>query len=65
MKTKNVQMSESYLAGMLLAVVGGFLDAYTYILEAIYLRGAVLDSPIALFNIFGASMQMSQKKGTF
>ncbi|WP_243154839.1 YoaK family protein [Clostridium thermarum] len=33
MKTKNVQMSESYLVGMLFAVVGGFLDAYTYILR--------------------------------
>lgn len=33
MKTENTQMSESYLMGMLLAVIGGFLDAYTYILR--------------------------------
>ena len=33
MKTKSVQMSESYLIGALLAVAGGFLDAYTYILR--------------------------------
>ncbi len=29
--TKSKQMSESYLIGALLAVVGGFLDAYTYL----------------------------------
>lgn len=28
---KNKQMSEAYMLGALLAVVGGFLDAYTYI----------------------------------
>lgn len=33
MKIQNVQMSESYLIGALLAVTGGFLDAYTYILR--------------------------------
>jgi uncharacterized membrane protein YoaK (UPF0700 family) len=33
METKNVQMSESFLIGMLLAIAGGFLDAYTYILR--------------------------------
>jgi uncharacterized membrane protein YoaK (UPF0700 family) len=33
MKTQNFQMSESYLIGMLLAVTGGFLDVYTYILR--------------------------------
>ena len=34
------QMSESFLIGTLLAVVGGFLDAYTYIA-----RGGVLPTP--------------------
>ena len=33
---KNKQMSEAFLTGAVLAVVGGFLDAYTYIC-----RGAV------------------------
>lgn len=33
MTTKNLQMSETYLIGVLLAVVGGFLDAYTYTLR--------------------------------
>lgn len=33
MKTQSVQMSESYVIGALLAVIGGFLDAYTYILR--------------------------------
>lgn len=33
---KSIQMSETYLIGALLAIVGGFLDAYTYIC-----RGAV------------------------
>jgi len=31
LKIENKQMSESYLLGALLAVVGGYLDAYTYI----------------------------------
>lgn len=31
LKREYTQMSESYLVGALLAVVGGFLDAYTYI----------------------------------
>ena len=30
---QNRQMSESFLIGALLAVVGGFLDAYTYLLR--------------------------------
>lgn len=31
MKTSNRQMSETYLIGAMLAVVGGYFDAYTYI----------------------------------
>jgi uncharacterized membrane protein YoaK (UPF0700 family) len=31
LKREKAQMSESYLVGSLLAVVGGYLDAYTYI----------------------------------
>lgn len=31
LKREYTQMSESYLVGALLAVVGGYLDAYTYI----------------------------------
>lgn len=33
MKKHNGQMSESFLLGAMLAVVGGFLDAYTYLLR--------------------------------
>lgn len=29
--SRNKQVSETHLLGLLLAVVGGFLDAYTYL----------------------------------
>ena len=35
-KFKEKQMSENFILGIMLALCGGFLDAYTYITRGVY-----------------------------
>jgi uncharacterized membrane protein YoaK (UPF0700 family) len=57
--SKSEQMSETYLAGALLAVVGGFLDAYSYICRGHVFANAQTGN-IVLFGIKIAAGEWKQ-----